>query len=207
METLRASGPLKEPVTLYVLSIGSERRLRLTWEFNTPVTKRSYNWVQGDWQDCDSVCQGYQERAVECRRDGQVSLEADEMCNSNPKPKPESRGCNTNCSYESGNLLVVILLCSLMAILFVRWAVAKTRCSATCGRGVQREVSRCVRRQAGTRPQVVTSEHCDTTVVPPTRAWTCELKACERLVSSAGEWRVGPWKLVCYCISQFIEDT
>ena len=100
LETLSTSGPLKEAVTLLVLSVGTEKMFKLDWVFNSLVMRRTYHWAQGDWQDCSSDCQGYQEKRVECRRNGQVSLEVDEMCNSTSKPKPDSRQCNTNCSYE-----------------------------------------------------------------------------------------------------------
>jgi hypothetical protein len=170
LETLSASGPLKEAVTLMVLSVGTEKIFKLDWTFNSPIKRRTYHWVHSDWQDCSSDCQGYQEKRLECRAIGQVSSEADEICDSSSKPKPQSRQCNTHCSFE--------------------WVIARSHCSATCGPGKQNEIPTCVRRQPGTQVQVVPAEHCSLSQAPPSQTVLCQVKAC---VNDQAEWRKYKW--------------
>ncbi|XP_062522406.1 A disintegrin and metalloproteinase with thrombospondin motifs 9-like isoform X2 [Corticium candelabrum] len=175
VETLTSKGPLPVPITLLVLSVGVERTLQLSWTFNAPASlvETGYHWTQTDWTACSSDCQGTQKRTVVCRRNDNMNVVPDRLCDADSKPD-ESQRCNLYCSYE--------------------WTVRDTHCSATCGRGSKMKYASCFRRQAGTRALRVSSEHCQALPMPPSRNVTCQLISCVTLSpDQQGQWRGNPW--------------
>ncbi|XP_043927284.1 A disintegrin and metalloproteinase with thrombospondin motifs 1 [Protopterus annectens] len=84
LERIRSFSPLKEPITIQVLTVGDSHRLRIKYTYfvrrpdkRSQKAKQSFNaimetvaseWVIGEWEECSKSCgSGMQKRSVECR--------------------------------------------------------------------------------------------------------------------------------------------
>lgn len=150
VETLQAVAPLREPLTVELLSVGRMTPPRVRYTFYVAVetkeeavlTKegRSHNriledsnrvearnqpsgsrWVAGGWRSCTLTCgRGLQRRAVLCQ-DAEGRAAAD--CERGDRPESE-RACGEPCP---------------------SWTVGTwSHCSKSCGRGFKRRQVRCV---------------------------------------------------------------
>ena len=136
-------------------------------EREIPPTRRScqavadcieYKWNVGDWSDCSAVCgNGKEERIVTCqstvfrgtRRFPATRVEDSECIRNNVPPKPLSeRACRSRCDYR-----------------LEPWS----RCSVSCGSGVQTRRLECLRIDRSGSGAVVAIELCknDSTIQGP----------------------------------------
>lgn len=146
VETLQAVSPLREPLTVEVLSVGrmTPPRVRYTFyiskETKEDRTGTGHNrvledsnrveaktppaasrWVAGGWQACTLTCgRGLQKRAVLCQdAEGRAAVD----CDSAERPESE-RACGDPCP---------------------AWTVGTwSHCSKSCGRGFKRRQVGCV---------------------------------------------------------------
>uniref|UniRef100_A0A6Q2WWI9 Peptidase M12B domain-containing protein n=1 Tax=Esox lucius TaxID=8010 RepID=A0A6Q2WWI9_ESOLU len=153
VETLQATRPLQEPLTVEVLSVGkmTPPRIRYTFylsqEHHKEKTLRkeersqsqnsvlidSNKWSTGSWEECTASCGiGLQTRLVHCTdTEGKTATD----CDSSQRPVP-TRACGDPCP---------------------KWDIGQwSLCSKTCGRGFKRRLLRCV-TQTGTH---TLREHC-----------------------------------------------
>uniref|UniRef100_G1PBL1 ADAM metallopeptidase with thrombospondin type 1 motif 15 n=1 Tax=Myotis lucifugus TaxID=59463 RepID=G1PBL1_MYOLU len=131
VESLQASRPILEPLTVEVLSVGKMTPPRVRYSFYLPKEPRedkssqpAARWVAGSWGPCSVTCGGgLQRRAVVCR--GAPGQRAASACNANHRPA-ETRACGDPCpTWELG---------------------AWSPCSKSCGRGFKRRPLKCVGR-------------------------------------------------------------
>lgn len=152
VETLQAVLPLKEPLTLEVLSVGrmTPPRVRYTYYMSKETKEekmlrkeeRSHNrilevgakaaerpagrWVASGWESCTVTCgSGLQRRRVQCQG-------AQKDCEGGERPQAE-RACGEPCpTWTTGT-----------------WSL----CSKSCGRGFKRRQVRCVTGEGATVPR------------------------------------------------------
>lgn len=145
VETLQAVTPLKEPLTVELLSVGrmTPPRVRYTYYVSKETKEeegRSHNsiledsnrveaktgtrpasrWVAGGWHSCTLTCgRGLQKRAVLCQNtEGRAAAD----CDGAERPESE-RACGEPCP---------------------SWSVGTwSHCSKSCGRGFKRRQVRC----------------------------------------------------------------
>lgn len=154
VETLQAVTPLREPLTVEVLSVGrmTPPRVRYTYyvsmeteeeeeeegrsrnripeDSNRVETRVASRWVAGGWHSCTLTCgRGLQKRAVLCQ-DAEGRAVAD--CDGAERPEAE-RACGEPCpSWSLGT-----------------WS----HCSKSCGRGFKRRQVRCTAASGADLPR------------------------------------------------------
>uniref|UniRef100_A0A8C5C1C6 ADAM metallopeptidase with thrombospondin type 1 motif, 15b n=1 Tax=Gadus morhua TaxID=8049 RepID=A0A8C5C1C6_GADMO len=134
VETLLATRPLQEPLTVEVLSVGrmTPPRVRYSFYAEEPAlgSSRPSQWVAGEWDRCTVTCgHGLQKRPVGCR--GAEGRPAGD-CHMGGRPAA-MRVCGAPCPlWDMGP-----------------WA----HCSKSCGRGYKRRPLRCVSHNSLTLPR------------------------------------------------------
>eukprot|EP00118_Oscarella_pearsei_P025899 m.308995 g.308995 ORF g.308995 m.308995 type:complete len:1646 (+) comp45241_c0_seq1:82-5019(+) len=183
LETLTASGPLDQAVTLLVLSVGSYRAADIKWSFYSSPEgsdmKVSHTWVQGDWSaKCSQECSGIEERAIVCQESMKNGIVKDELCSGKP-PKPETKKCNTGCYHE--------------------WSIVWSKCSSTCGSSKKVPDIQCLKRSDGRRPEEADHSKCSHINKPVVKEQACPTKPCPVAPTAGqsaaifGQWRTGQW--------------
>ncbi|MGH0123027.1 UNVERIFIED_CONTAM: hypothetical protein FKN15_067112 [Acipenser sinensis] len=165
LERIRSFGPLAEPLTIQVLSVGDSYRPRIKYSYFTkrPIaTKRkSFNaiqeaggseWVIREWGSCSRTCGGgVQRRVVDCQDyRGQLTSE----CPAELRPADTRPCADTDCPHW----------------LLGDWSA----CSKTCGRGFRKRLLKCV----GADGRPVPQENCDLGQRPRPLLDLCHMTNC-----------------------------
>ncbi|KAM4701130.1 A disintegrin and metalloproteinase with thrombospondin motifs 1 [Discoglossus pictus] len=154
LERIRSFNPLKEPITIQVLTVGDSHRLKIKYIYfvKKPAQserlpnkkKESFNaiketimseWVIAEWGECSKTCGlGWQRRSVECKDiHGQSSTD----CASELKPDDIQPCADTPCpQWQLGD-----------------WS----SCSKTCGKGFRKRLLKCISHEGSNLPQ----DNCD----------------------------------------------
>ncbi|XP_005996895.1 A disintegrin and metalloproteinase with thrombospondin motifs 1 [Latimeria chalumnae] len=176
LERIRSFTPLKEPLTIQVLTVGElmHPKIKYTYFVKKPVNlgsekaavkkkkkKLSFNaiketllseWVIGEWGECSRSCgSGWQRRPVECKGiNGQPAVD----CVKELKPV-ELRACaSTPCpQWQLGD-----------------WS----SCSKTCGKGFKKRLLRCLSHNGSLMPL----ESCDPSKKPKHLIDFCTIRSC-----------------------------
>ncbi|KAK6485415.1 A disintegrin and metalloproteinase with thrombospondin motifs 1-like [Huso huso] len=165
LERIRSFGPLPEPLTIQVLSVGDSYRPRIKYSYFTkrPIaTKRkSFNaiqeaggseWVIHEWGSCSRTCGGgVQRRVVDCQDyRGQLTSE----CPAELRPADTRPCADTDCPHW----------------LLGDWSA----CSKTCGRGFRKRLLKCV----GADGKPVPQENCNLGQRPRPLLDLCHMTNC-----------------------------
>ncbi|XP_057254700.1 A disintegrin and metalloproteinase with thrombospondin motifs 1 [Pezoporus wallicus] len=173
LERIRSFSPLKEPLTIQVLTVGDlpQPKIKFTYFVKKPVQpgsekaptrkKESFNaireiisseWVIEDWGECSKSCgSGWQRRAVECR-DPQGRLAAD--CAQELKPSDVRPCADVPCpQWQLGD-----------------WSP----CSKTCGKGFKKRLLKCISYDGSVLPQ----ESCEPSKKPKHLIDFCSVTDC-----------------------------
>eukprot|EP00069_Balaena_mysticetus_P017244 bmy_10481T0 len=159
LERIRSFSPLKEPLTIQVLTVGNALRPKIKYTYFVKKKKESFNaiptfseWVIEEWGECSKSCgQGVQRRLVECRDiNGQPASE----CAKEVKPA-STRPCAD-------------LPCPL-------WQLGDwSPCSKTCGKGYKKRTLQCLSHDGG----VLSHESCDPLKKPKHYIDFCTMAEC-----------------------------
>ncbi|CAK6441992.1 unnamed protein product [Pipistrellus nathusii] len=142
LERIRSFSPLKEPLTIQVLTVGNALRPKIKYTYFVKKKKEPFNaiptfseWVIGEWGECSKSCgQGVQRRLVECRDlNGQPASE----CAKEVKPASARPCADLPCPH---------------------WQLGDwSPCSKTCGKGYKKRTLQCLSHDGG----VLAHESCD----------------------------------------------
>lgn len=154
LERIRSFKPLREAITIQVLTVGDSQRLKIKYIYfvkkpaqpEKPLNKKkeSFNaiqetilseWVIGEWGECSKTCGlGWQRRSVECKDlRGQPSKD----CPNELKPDDVRSCADIPCpQWQLGH-----------------WS----SCSKTCGKGFRKRLLKCVSYEGSNLPQ----DNCD----------------------------------------------
>lgn len=173
LERIRSFSPLKEPLTIQVLTVGNASRPKIkytyfvkksvqagsekassrkTESFNAIKETILSEWVIEEWGECSKSCgAGWQRRAVECRDlNGQPVTD----CAKELKPSDVRPCADTPCpSWQLGH-----------------WS----SCSKTCGKGFKKRFLKCVSFNGSTLSQ----ESCDLSKKPKHLLDLCNMTNC-----------------------------
>ncbi|XP_066561895.1 A disintegrin and metalloproteinase with thrombospondin motifs 1 [Amia ocellicauda] len=166
LERIRSFGPLPEPLTVQVLSVGSAPRPRVKYSyfaprpaparpavsFNAIQETAAADWVLREWGPCSRSCGGgVQQRLVECL---------------DPRGRP-----STDCAPElqpPGSRRCAPAACP-------QWLLGDwSSCSKSCGRGFRKRLLRCVSEEGRVLPQ----DSCPPAEKPRPLLDLCNLAAC-----------------------------
>lgn len=160
LERIRSFSPLKEPLTIQVLTVGNAHRSKIKYTyFVQKKRKESFNaiptfseWVIEEWGECSKSCgRGWQRRVVECRDlHGQPASE----CAKEVKPA-SMRQCNdVPCPH---------------------WQLGDwSPCSKTCGKGYKKRTLKCLSHDGG----MLSNESCDPLKKPKHYIDFCTMAEC-----------------------------
>ncbi|XP_075053228.1 A disintegrin and metalloproteinase with thrombospondin motifs 1 [Mixophyes fleayi] len=171
LERIRSFKPLKEPITIQVLSVGDSQRLKIKYiyfvkkpaqpEKTSNKKRESFNaiqetilseWVIEEWGECSKTCgSGLQRRSVECKDlRGQPSKD----CRSELKPDDVRSCADIPCpQWQLGD-----------------WS----SCSKTCGKGFRKRLLKCVSYKGSNLPQ----DNCDPSKKPKHLIDFCTVSIC-----------------------------
>lgn len=173
LERIRSFTPLKEPLTIQVLTVGDTFRPKIKYTYflkktapsgsEKPSSKKteSFNaiketilseWVFEEWTDCSKSCgTGWQRRSVECRdRNGQPATD----CARELKPSDVRTCADTPCP---------------------RWQLGDwSSCSKTCGKGFKKRLLKCLSFEGAT----LSHESCDLSKKPKHLIDFCNVTNC-----------------------------
>ncbi|NXO03445.1 ATS1 metalloproteinase, partial [Rhinopomastus cyanomelas] len=173
LERIRSFSPLKEPLTIQVLTVGDlpQPKIKFTYFVKKPTQpgsekvpsrkKESFNaireiisseWVIEEWGECSKSCgSGWQRRAVECR-DPQGRRASD--CAQELKPSDIRPCADVPCpQWQLGD-----------------WSP----CSKTCGKGFKKRLLKCVSYDGSMLPQ----ESCEPSKKPKHLIDLCNVTDC-----------------------------
>ncbi|XP_072471027.1 A disintegrin and metalloproteinase with thrombospondin motifs 1 [Notamacropus eugenii] len=159
MERIRSFSPLKEPLTIQVLTVGNFLRPKIKYTYFVKKKKESFNaiptfseWVIEEWGECSKSCgQGWQRRSVECRDiNGQLASE----CAKELKPENTRPCANVPCpQWQLGD-----------------WSP----CSKTCGKGYKKRTLKCLSHDGA----MLSQESCDPLKKPRNYIELCTITNC-----------------------------
>ncbi|XP_053163301.1 A disintegrin and metalloproteinase with thrombospondin motifs 1 [Hemicordylus capensis] len=170
LERIRSFSPLKEPLTIQVLSVGDsfQSKIKYTYfvkktESEKPPSKKieSFNaiketilseWVIEEWGECSKSCgSGRQRRSVECRGiNGQPAVD----CAKELKPSDVRPCADTPCpQWQLGD-----------------WS----SCSKSCGKGFKKRSLKCISSDGST----MSDESCDLSKRPKPLIDLCNVTIC-----------------------------
>ncbi|KAJ1119609.1 hypothetical protein NDU88_007794 [Pleurodeles waltl] len=173
LERVRSFSPLKEPITVQVLTVGDSHRLKIKYiyfvkklpssgpEKVSNKKKESFNaiketifseWVIEEWGECSKTCgSGWQRRNVQCKDiNGQVTTD----CAKELKPVDIRPCSDTPCP---------------------QWHLGDwSSCSKTCGKGFKKRLLKCISYTGRNLPQ----ENCDPAKKPKHLIDFCTLTNC-----------------------------
>uniref|UniRef100_A0A8D0HKS9 A disintegrin and metalloproteinase with thrombospondin motifs 1 n=1 Tax=Sphenodon punctatus TaxID=8508 RepID=A0A8D0HKS9_SPHPU len=174
LERIRSFSPLKEPLTIQVLTVGESPRPKIKYTYfvkkpaqtvssEKPSSKKkeSFNaiketilseWVIEEWGECSKSCgSGWQRRSVECR---DLSGQSATDCAEELKPN-DSRICaDMPCpQWQLGD-----------------WSP----CSKTCGKGFKKRLLKCISSDGG----MLSQESCDPSKKPKHLIDFCSVTNC-----------------------------
>ncbi|OXB56682.1 hypothetical protein ASZ78_013063 [Callipepla squamata] len=173
LERIRSFSPLKEPLTIQVLTVGDlpQPKIKFTYFVKKPAQpasekvpskkKESFNaikeiisseWVIEEWGECSKSCgSGWQRRAVECR---------------DPRGRPA-----TDCARE----LKPSDIRPCADIPCPQWQLGDwSPCSKTCGKGFKKRLLKCISYDGGVLPQ----ESCEPSKKPKHLIDFCNVTDC-----------------------------
>ncbi|XP_075450046.1 A disintegrin and metalloproteinase with thrombospondin motifs 1 [Ascaphus truei] len=171
LERIRSFSPLKEPITIQVLTVGDSHRLKIKYiyfvkkpaqpEKPSNKKKESFNairetilseWVIEEWGECSKTCGlGWQRRSVECK---DINSQPSTDCANELKPDDIRPCADTPCpQWQLGD-----------------WS----SCSKTCGKGFKKRLLRCISYDGSILPQ----ENCDTLKKPKHLIDFCTVSNC-----------------------------
>lgn len=159
LERIRSFSPLKEPLTIQVLTVGNAVRPKIKYTYFVKKKKESFNaiptfseWVIGEWGECSKSCGfGLQRRLVECRDiNGQPASE----CAKEVKPESTRPCADLPCPH---------------------WQLGEwSPCSKTCGKGYKKRTLKCLSHDGG----VLSHENCDPSKKPKHYIDFCTIAEC-----------------------------
>lgn len=159
LERIRSFSPLKEPLTIQVLTVGNAFRPKIKYTYFVKKKKESFNaiptfseWVIEEWGECSKSCGlGVQRRLVECRDiNGQPASE----CAKEVKPASTRPCADLPCP---------------------RWQLGDwSPCSKTCGKGYKKRTLQCLSHDGG----VLSHESCDPLKKPKHYIDFCTVAEC-----------------------------
>uniref|UniRef100_A0A8D2CYC6 ADAM metallopeptidase with thrombospondin type 1 motif 1 n=1 Tax=Sciurus vulgaris TaxID=55149 RepID=A0A8D2CYC6_SCIVU len=159
LERIRSFSPLKEPLTIQVLTVGNALRPKIKYTYFVKKKKESFNaiptfseWVIGEWGECSKSCGlGLQRRLVECRDiNGQPASE----CAKEVKPASTRPCAEMPCPH---------------------WQLGEwSPCSKTCGKGYKKRTLKCLSHDGG----VLSHESCDPSKKPKHYIDFCTIAEC-----------------------------
>ncbi|XP_077616325.1 A disintegrin and metalloproteinase with thrombospondin motifs 1 [Crocuta crocuta] len=159
LERIRSFSPLKEPITIQVLTVGNALRPKIKYTYFVKKKKEPFNaiptfseWVIEEWGECSKSCGlGWQRRLVECRDiNGQPASE----CAKEVKPASTRPCADVPCpSWQLGD-----------------WSL----CSKTCGKGYKKRTLQCLSHDGG----VLSPEFCDPLKKPKHYIDFCTMAEC-----------------------------
>ncbi|XP_042532810.1 A disintegrin and metalloproteinase with thrombospondin motifs 1 [Dipodomys merriami] len=159
LERIRSFSPLKEPLTIQVLTVGNALRPKIKYTYFVKKKKESFNaiptfseWVIEEWGECSKSCGlGWQRRLVECRdMNGQPASE----CAKEVKPDSTRPCADLPCP---------------------QWQVGEwSPCSKTCGKGYKKRTLKCLSHDGG----VLSHESCDPLKKPKHYIDFCTIAEC-----------------------------
>ncbi|MBZ3871099.1 A disintegrin and metalloproteinase with thrombospondin motifs 1 [Sciurus carolinensis] len=159
LERIRSFSPLKEPLTIQVLTVGNALRPKIKYTYFVKKKKESFNaiptfseWVIGEWGECSKSCGlGLQRRPVECRDiNGQPASE----CAKEVKPASTRPCAEMPCPH---------------------WQLGEwSPCSKTCGKGYKKRTLKCLSHDGG----VLSHESCDPSKKPKHYIDFCTIAEC-----------------------------
>ncbi|XP_070798738.1 A disintegrin and metalloproteinase with thrombospondin motifs 1 [Pituophis catenifer annectens] len=172
LERIRSFNPLKEPLTIQVLTVGSPFRSKIKYTYfmkkstqlgsEEPFSKtESFNaiketvlseWIIEEWGECSKSCgTGWQRRSVQCR---DLSGRPASDCAKELKPSDVRPCADTPCP---------------------RWQLGNwSSCSKTCGKGFKKRLLKCISFD-GT---ILTHESCDLSKKPKHLIDFCNVTLC-----------------------------
>lgn len=172
LERIRSFSPLKEPLTIQVLTVGDSLRSKIKYTYfkkksaqlgsEEPFSKtESFNaiketvlseWIIEEWGECSKSCgTGWQRRSVQCR---DLSGRPASDCAKELKPSDIRPCADTPCP---------------------RWQLGNwSPCSKTCGKGFKKRLLKCISFD-GT---VLTYESCDLSKKPKHLIDFCNVTLC-----------------------------
>ncbi|XP_008589582.1 PREDICTED: A disintegrin and metalloproteinase with thrombospondin motifs 1 [Galeopterus variegatus] len=159
LERIRSFSPLKEPLTIQVLTVGNALRPKIKYTYFVKKKKESFNaiptfseWVIEEWGECSKSCGlGWQRRLVECRDiNGQPASE----CAKEVKPASTRPCADLPCPH---------------------WQLGDwSPCSKTCGKGYKKRTLKCLSHDGG----VLSHESCDSLKKPKHYIDFCTMAEC-----------------------------
>ncbi|XP_053421373.1 A disintegrin and metalloproteinase with thrombospondin motifs 1 [Nycticebus coucang] len=159
LERIRSFSPLKEPLTIQVLTVGNALRPKIKYTYFVKKKKESFNaiptfseWVIEEWGECSKSCgSGWQRRVVECRDiNGQPASE----CAKEVKPASTRPCADLPCPH---------------------WQLGDwSPCSKTCGKGYKKRTLQCLSHDGG----VLSHESCDPLKKPKHYIDFCMMAEC-----------------------------
>lgn len=159
LERIRSFSPLKEPLTIQVLTVGNALRPKIKYTYFVKKKKESFNaiptfseWVIEEWGECSKTCVlGVQRRLVECRDiNGQPASE----CAKEVKPASTRPCADLPCPH---------------------WQLGDwSPCSKTCGKGYKKRTLQCLSHDGG----VLAHESCDPLKKPKHYIDFCTMAEC-----------------------------
>lgn len=159
LERIRSFSPLKEPITIQVLTVGNALRPKIKYTYFVKKKKESFNaiptfseWVIEEWGECSRSCgRGWQRRLVECRDiNGQPASE----CAKEVKPASTRPCADLPCPH---------------------WQLGDwSPCSKTCGKGYKKRTLQCLSHDGG----VLSHESCDPLKKPKHYIDFCTMAEC-----------------------------
>ncbi|XP_049641714.1 A disintegrin and metalloproteinase with thrombospondin motifs 1 [Suncus etruscus] len=160
LERIRSFSPLKEPLTIQVLTVGHALRPKIKYTYFVKKKKQEpFNaiptfseWVIEEWGECSKSCgQGWQRRLVECRDlNGQPASE----CAKEVKPASTRPCADLPCP---------------------RWQLGEwSPCSKTCGKGYKKRTLKCLSHDGG----ILSPESCDPLKKPKHYIDFCTMAEC-----------------------------
>uniref|UniRef100_A0A5G2R7E9 A disintegrin and metalloproteinase with thrombospondin motifs 1 n=1 Tax=Sus scrofa TaxID=9823 RepID=A0A5G2R7E9_PIG len=159
LERIRSFSPLKEPLTIQVLTVGNALRPKIKYTYFVKKKKESFNaiptfseWVIEEWGECSKTCGlGVQRRLVECRDiNGQPASE----CAKEVKPASTRPCADLPCPH---------------------WQLGDwSPCSKTCGKGYKKRTLQCLSHDGG----VLAHESCDPLKKPKHYIDFCTMAEC-----------------------------
>ncbi|KAJ8398300.1 hypothetical protein AAFF_G00428700 [Aldrovandia affinis] len=140
------------------------------WEFKPPVLRPCNqvdcppSWHPEQWQECSHSCGGgTQSRKVHCKQllsNGGLGKVADESCGRGARPAAHRPCARTDCPPQLAG---------------GEWS----KCSVSCGTGVQRREPACRRMSATGQLVILTREAC-AGLIPPPLVRSCRVNACTK---------------------------
>ncbi|XP_075398510.1 A disintegrin and metalloproteinase with thrombospondin motifs 1 [Tenrec ecaudatus] len=159
LERILSFSPLKEPLTIQVLTVGNALRPKIKFTYFVKKKIESFNaiptfseWVIEEWGECSKSCGlGWQQRLVECRDiNGQPASE----CAREVKPASTRPCADVPCPH---------------------WQLGEwSPCSKTCGKGYKKRTLKCLSHDGG----VLAHESCDHLKKPKHYIDFCTMAEC-----------------------------